>query len=95
MKTTLYGNGRDRNEFGVPKVPKETNFVHAKYTVKTPLSIPAMREMCEAFHQKHGCYPDMLYVASNSIATKYVSFQIRDTIVGLSVVYDAPETRVA
>ena len=95
MKTTLYGNGKDKNEMGIPKVPKETNFVHPVYSAKNPLSIPTMREMCEAFYEKEGRYPTTLYVAGGSIATKFTSFQIRDAIVGLDVIYNAPETKVA
>jgi hypothetical protein len=95
VKTTLYGNGKDRNEFGVPKEPKETNFVHPVYTAKLPLPIPTMREMCEAFKEANGRFPTMLYIAAGSIGTKFVSFQIKDSIVGLDVIYNAPETRVA
>lgn len=95
MKTTLYGNGKDRNEFGIPKVPKETHFVHPVYSAKLPLPIPTMKEMCEAFYEAEGRWPSMLYVAGGSIGTKYTSFQVRDHIVGLDVIYNAPETRVA
>jgi UDP-N-acetylglucosamine:LPS N-acetylglucosamine transferase len=95
MKTTLYGNGKDRNEQGIPKVAKETNFVHPVYSTKIPIPIPTMREMCEAFKEAEGRFPTMLYVSGGSIGTKFVSFQIKDSIVGLDVVYNAPETKVA
>lgn len=95
MKTTLYGNGKDRNEFGTPKQPKETNFVHPVYSAKNPMPIPTMREMCEAFHKEHGRWPTELHVAGGSIGTKFTSFQIRDHIVGLDIIYDAWETKVA
>lgn len=96
MKTTLYGNGESRNEFGTPKVPKETNFVHPVYSAKLPLPIPTMREMCEAFHQAEGRYPSMLYIAGGSIGTKYTSFMVTGgAIVGLDIIYNAPETKVA
>lgn len=96
MKTTLYGNGKDKNEFGVPKVPKETNFVHPVYSTKVPLPFPTMREMCEAFHRVAARYPSVLYISGGSIGTKFVSFMVSSgAIVGLDIIYDAPETKVA
>ena len=95
MKTTLYGNGQDRNEMGVPKVPKETHFVHPVYSTKVPIPFPTMREMCEAFHKAEGRYPQTLYVAGGSIGTRFVSFMVEGAIVGLDIIYGAPETRVA
>lgn len=95
MKTTLYGNGKDRNEFGTPKVPKETNFVHPVYSAKVPIPIPTMRDMCEEFYKTEGRYPEILYIAGGSIGTKYTSFMIKGAVVGLDIIYNAPETKVA
>lgn len=95
MKTTLYGNGKSTNEFGTPKVPKETHFVHPIYQTKLPLSIPSMRELCIAFHETHGRYPTELHVAGPSIGTRYSSFAIGSAIVGLDITYGAEVTEVA
>ncbi|OGT56700.1 MAG: hypothetical protein A3E01_00360 [Gammaproteobacteria bacterium RIFCSPHIGHO2_12_FULL_63_22] len=96
MKTTLYGNGKSTNEFGTPKEPKETNFVHPVYTCKVPIPISTMREMSEAFHRVAARYPTTLYIAGGSIGTKFTSFMVSGgAIVGLDIIYNAPETKVA
>lgn len=96
MKTTLYGNGKDKNEFGVPKVPKETHFVHPVYAPRDPMPIHSIRTLVEDFHAREGRYPSMLYVADGSVGTKYVGFMMTSgAYVGLDVIYNAPETKVA
>lgn len=99
MKTTLYGNGKSVNEFGTPKVAKETNFVHGNYIIKYPVSLGTMRDLVGAFHQEHGHYPSTLYVTTGSIGTRYVRFRLlgpdQGPSVGLDIIYDAPELRVA
>lgn len=95
MKTTLYGNGKDVNEFGTPKVPKETNFVHPIYQTKDPVSVSSMRDMCAAFYESHGRYPTKLKVAAPSNGTRSTAFFIGSKLVSLDITYDAEVTEVA
>lgn len=96
MKTTLYGNGKDKNEFGVPKVPKETHFVHPVYAPKDPMDMATVRGLVEDFYAIHNRYPSILYVADGNVGTKFVGFMVTGgAYVGLDVIYNAPETKVA
>jgi hypothetical protein len=96
MKTTLYGNGKDRNEMGIPKVPKETHFVHPVYAPRDPLPMSTVRGLVEDFYAIHNRYPRMLYVAGGSVGTKFIGFMVTGgAYVGLDVIYGALETKVA
>jgi hypothetical protein len=98
VKTTLYGNGKETNEFGHPKVAKETNFLRPVYFTKDPVSLSTLRDMLREFHEAHGCYPETLHVAGQSNGTRSLMFQAegpgQGPFVSLKVFFDAAETHV-
>lgn len=95
MKTTLYGNGETHNEFGHPKEPKETNFVHAIYKIKDALPMGTIKQLCAEFHAKHGCYPTRLLIPGGSNGSRYLGFELEEGMVGLNIEYNAAEAAVA
>ncbi len=98
MKTTLYGNGQATNEFGHPKVAKDTNFVHPTYFSKYPISLSSLRDLVREFFEVHGAYPESLHVAAPSNGTRYWGFNAVSPSQGpaliISIFYDAAETHV-
>jgi hypothetical protein len=63
------------------------------------MPIATMREMCDAFYAAEGRYPSTLYVQAGSIGTRYTSFRAhgpeQGAVIGLDIIYNAPETKVA
>lgn len=98
MKTTLYGNGEATNEFGHPKVAKETNFVHPVYRAKYPIPFSTICDLTLAYFETHGTYPTKLLIAGGSNGTRWLCFQPHGPSTGpfvsLDIEYDAPETKV-
>jgi hypothetical protein len=99
LKTTLYGNGKETNEFGIPKEPKETNFVHDISHRAGRRDLPNtswMMDKAAEFYEANGRYPTRMMLQCRRGGTSFAAFWmdrpgLPQAMVRLDVSYEAEE----
>lgn len=100
---THYGNGKETNEFGIPKVEKEINFVHSPLGLAGRRDLPStswMKDQATEFYRLHGRYPTRLRLEGRPGVTKHAAFYLDRpglpaACVSLAVSYGAEEDSLA